>query len=948
MRLIPYLLLMGSACFGQIVDDTCEIKILTPSLKDRLCRKIRLNNGLEALLISDPGANQSGAALAVQTGSWDDPELRPGMAHFVEHMLFLGTEKYPEEEGYCRYLDEHGGCRNAYTQSDRTVYFFSINHNGFSEALDRFGHFFIDPLFNPSGVARESKAIHQEFCKDVPLDGWRVHYVKKTLAPSNHPFHRFCIGNQQTLAKISQDELKSWYKEHYGAQIMHLAVISPLPLDELESTVTAIFEQVPVNNFKPQNNLPSLSCSQNTGKLVAITPLQKLQSLEFSWSISDPGLETHSDKLIAHVLGHEAEGSLFYLLKQMGLADGLYAGSSCLGKNQKVFSLSVQLTDKGLKEYEKVIELTFETLAKYQSSGIPKSIFDEVNQTDLLNYQFQSRQDVASIASDYASAMIDEPLSSFPQKTILATSYDKDQISTLLQAFTPESCLFTLTAPPEKGHFKTDQKEEWMGVEFTVQTLPEKKLTHWAKAKAHPASSLPPQNPYLPKNISLVEDKRFVEPLKLESSRGLCFMASDADFQVPQVYWALNIKTPFVESGYTKSLVLADLFCHTVEQRLGHDAYLASLGGLNFSLSPTHQGLLITLQGYSDKACLLLSKILETLTSTCPTRAEFEQYKNLAQRVYSNGYTRSPMAEASEALWQVIYEKHSGHAIKEKALKQLTYEEMKKFSKNVCSSTFIEALLYGNISEPQGLQVWEKTQSYFKGPIFDKSLQTKPSVACFKDVHLLSLQSPLKGNAVILALDLGDFSFKRRAAMDILCKGLEEPFFSELRTKQQTAYYVRNWGEELQRHLYAFFAIQSSSHNTRDLLSRFELFLESHLRNLDTQTLCYDRFVAIKAALIERLSHPVDNLESMGKLLNRLAFEYGGDFKWLDKRIEALNELSYNDFLELSAEFLAGSQPKRVAICVDGQLDPGVGIHYQTQVSTEKLRQHMEYKKRSN
>ncbi|MEP7084369.1 MAG: insulinase family protein, partial [Betaproteobacteria bacterium] len=59
-------------------------------------RRFVLDNGLRVLLVSDPKFNRSGAALAVNTGQIDDPNEREGLAHFLEHMLFLGTEKYPQ------------------------------------------------------------------------------------------------------------------------------------------------------------------------------------------------------------------------------------------------------------------------------------------------------------------------------------------------------------------------------------------------------------------------------------------------------------------------------------------------------------------------------------------------------------------------------------------------------------------------------------------------------------------------------------------------------------------------------------------------------------------------------------------------------------------------------------------------------------------------------------
>ena len=72
-----------------------------------------------------------------------------------QHMLFLGTEKYPDENSYSAYLNKHGGWSNAYTASEDTNYFFELQHDYLEEALDRFAQFFIAPLFTESCVARE-------------------------------------------------------------------------------------------------------------------------------------------------------------------------------------------------------------------------------------------------------------------------------------------------------------------------------------------------------------------------------------------------------------------------------------------------------------------------------------------------------------------------------------------------------------------------------------------------------------------------------------------------------------------------------------------------------------------------------------------------------------------------------------------------------------------------
>ncbi len=378
------------------IEDQSGLTISTPSLGERKISKIRLSNGLEALLISDPDTHQSGAAMAVETGSWDDPKSRPGMAHFVEHMLFLGTEKYPEEEEMQRYLDEHGGSRNAFTMSDRTVYMFSVNNEGLDGALDRFAQFFIAPLFLPSGIARECCAIDHEFSRNVPVDGWRIHYVKKELSNPDHPFHHFCIGNKDTLASTTSNELKEWYCSHYGSDRMHLVLVSDQSLDKMEAQVDALFSQV---NRKCQKevetkSLPLLS-AQTAAKMVAITPLQDLQTLTLTWELpSELGADWQArpDEIASFIVGHEGENSLLAQLKKEELALALSAGTEREGRNQCLYQISIHLTKKGVAEIDKVIERCFQGIASFRKQELPRYIYDEIRQLKTLKYAYQERK----------------------------------------------------------------------------------------------------------------------------------------------------------------------------------------------------------------------------------------------------------------------------------------------------------------------------------------------------------------------------------------------------------------------------------------------------------------------------------------------------------------------------------------------------------------------------
>ena len=108
----------------------------------RKTQTLSMENGLDVLLVSDPDVHRSAAALSVGTGYLYDPKEKAGLAHYLEHMLFLGTKKYPEVGSYKKFLDSHSGGSNAYTSGNMTNYFFQVSHDGFNDALDRFSDFF--------------------------------------------------------------------------------------------------------------------------------------------------------------------------------------------------------------------------------------------------------------------------------------------------------------------------------------------------------------------------------------------------------------------------------------------------------------------------------------------------------------------------------------------------------------------------------------------------------------------------------------------------------------------------------------------------------------------------------------------------------------------------------------------------------------------------------------
>lgn len=135
----------------------------------------------------------------MDVGSAQDPEDLAGLAHYLEHMLFLGTDAYPAPDAYQGYLSRHGGSHNAFTAPHDTNYFFDIEPGALAGALDRFSRFFVSPLFNPERLESERNVVHSEYQARLRDDGRRAQDVLDQLLNPAHPTTGFSVGSRETL-----------------------------------------------------------------------------------------------------------------------------------------------------------------------------------------------------------------------------------------------------------------------------------------------------------------------------------------------------------------------------------------------------------------------------------------------------------------------------------------------------------------------------------------------------------------------------------------------------------------------------------------------------------------------------------------------------------------------------------------------------------------------------
>lgn len=163
-------------------------------------------------------------------------------------MVFLGSEKYPGENEYKRYLSQHGGRSNASTSIHSTTYKFEVLAKHAEHVIDVFSNFFIAPLFTESGTGREVNAVDSENSKNLVADIRRRLQIIKSIGDPKHYFTKFTTGNSKTLPTNNDEQIQyirsallAFHAKHYNPSRLTVVVVGPQPLDTLEKWIVPRF-----------------------------------------------------------------------------------------------------------------------------------------------------------------------------------------------------------------------------------------------------------------------------------------------------------------------------------------------------------------------------------------------------------------------------------------------------------------------------------------------------------------------------------------------------------------------------------------------------------------------------------------------------------------------------------------------------------------------------------
>ena len=877
----------------------------------RETRTLALDNGLEVLLIHDPEVHRSAAALSVGVGSLYDPEEKMGLAHYLEHMLFLGTKKYPEVGSYAKYLDENSGYSNAYTGDVVTNYFFQVSHGAFEGALDRSSRFFKEPLFDKHYAEREVNAVSSEHDKNKRRDRWRTGQVISQISEEGHPIKKFDVGNKETLAGDNRAALLEFHHRYYAASKMKLAMLSKFSLRVQEEIAEKYFGDIPDRRV----TMPLVSPDyrkplRDRYRLLKVKTIKNRRRLTLSFPtirIHDY-LESKPAAIVGSVLGHEGRGSLLSELKKQGLALRLSAGGGYGHPNLSSFEINIRLTRKGEKEYERILETVFSYIQMLKQIGIREYTFQEAQTMAQIDFDWKSPEEGARYVASRSGLMQNYKLEDVETLPYLYRKYDPEAYKAVLETLNPGNMLAVLQA----RSVETDRREKFYGAEYSITEVGgaafEKLRTPSQVAGLH----YPGRNEFLPHNLPLLEE----EPaLVRDDDIAKVWFQFDRRFKQPKVNMKLRIETPHVYDTVI-NLARSRLYVAAVREGLNELVYPIQLAGLSYSLRVEKEGIILQLGGYSERLTDLLRLVAKNLTKIEIDEQKFNNLKRARIRRLENKKLDRAYRRASyynRLLWLV--KQYNEEELLEE-LKSVTLEEVKEHAKGLYARTFITGTVYGNWTREKVRESLEILLGEIKSKPLPEDERFRQVVEVLEpgEKALMSAKVATNNNALYYTLQIGEMDFSTHAKASMVASIVETDFYKQMRTNQQLGYIVWSFNDRVEDRLFFKMIIQSASYGPFELKKRVEAWLKQSRELFDQLT--DDEFERYRKALIVSLEKEGDNIAEVNKDLYRFATREKGNFRFKKQVIEAVKKFRKDEVVAAARKIFLEPKTPRIVVLI--------------------------------
>jgi len=907
--------------------DGSPMEIHKSSLDSSAYRHIALDNKLSVLLVSNPVFKKTSCALSVAVGSFDEPDEHPGLAHFLEHMLFMGTGAFPGENDFSNFLSMHNGYSNAYTADEITVYYFDIDTKEAQKALDMFAHFFIDPLFSKGSVKREISSVDSEYLNTLNSAECRLEALFGRFVKDGDKSRRFSCGNKKTLRKRGIEEVVArFWEETYSSDLMSLVVTSNESLDFLEQCASE-FSKIMLRNYSPRNKLllekgkksssfPAESADfsnispEHHSHVVQMRPLGDEREMVV-FVVLPPTMHLYKYNLHAFIefaITTNEAGCIVSMLKARGLIYSLDFDYTLYSENTRI-KISLGLTQKGFDEYRTVLDL----LAAYlEAIDVSKYEYMRLKRLRGEEFRYKELENQLDLCETLASDMQYYNVENVLNHEYIFEEYNRELVEQMITSIgNTDHWLIVLLHPGGE----VEHKEEYYSIEYKVIGRYERRQIDLRPAGATARAK---EDKYLSAGKGPIPVKsKQATTVKYETGR--ITYAHDPKYLHPKS----EINVLLRHRELSRMSVAAQIHLKMVEN-IFLERYAREMENYHLSLETSigELGVLVKFEGISEFILEMCEAFMELLMKGCgpsfsvsagPSDSarspydgfdgEFENIRTEIEMEYDHQLLLSPYRRLNEVLVNEI----TGGLSSEEKLKIV--KNFQKSDLRFLDDYYLEIVAVGDVELKDVQSLYsklQKTHVYVYDLHRELALDTVHFSTKDNFNNCIGLYYPVadykstvnatpSADSCIVDENVRECSIMRKCAIgELLHQICNEKFYNDLRTKEELGYVAYSSIRMLNKTEFLSFVVQSEK-PVDFLRNRILDFMGEILEMI--KAMKADVFETYKQSLIDQLKEPLLNLRDFSLFIWRQHLRENMDINYSEKAAKMVESLTPEDLL---------------------------------------------------
>ncbi|KLU14437.1 MULTISPECIES: pitrilysin [Xenorhabdus] len=827
---VLFLLFFGVTVYAQSPWQPLPETIHKSDRDPRQYKAIKLQNGMTVLLVADEKAIKSLAAVSLQVGHMENPDNQLGLAHYLEHMVLMGSRRYPQAGGFAEFLQKHGGSRNASTNANRTAFYLEVENDALTEAVDRLADALAEPLLEPVNADRERHAVDNEMTIARAGEGHRLWQIRSETINPAHPNARFAGGNLETLKDKPDSKLQTalidFYQRYYSANLMKGVVYGNQSIDKLAQIAVETLGRIPNRHASvPAITVPAIT-DKEKGTIIHYVPAQPYKALRLEFSIADNSADFRSktDAYVGYLLGNRSQNTLSDWLQKQGLIESIDAGANPkTDGNSGTFDIYVSLTDKGLEQRDQVIAAIFSYINLLKQQGINKSYFDEMAKVLNLSFQYASIVRNMNYIEGLSDAMLVLPISHVLDAGYVANAFNPKAIASRLDELTPENARIWFISPTEPHN----KEAYFVQAPYQVNKITPRQRAEWKKREQGDLFSLPELNPYIPDDLSLIKtsDSQKHPKMILEKPNvRLLYMPSQYFADEPKGSIALEMRNPNGLKNI-KDQVSDTLLSYLSGLALDQLSYQASVGGMGVYTGYV-DGLKIGVNGYTQHLPALLTSAINQYISFTPSQEELDQAKSWYREQMEVANNSKAFQMAMQPISRLSGVPYFEQAEKLKELDTLTVDDIVNYRQSMIQHSALQALVFGNFTEQQSINIVQSVQKQLanQGTIWwtGEHLVIDRHYA----VNFTGTANSTDNALEEIFIPTGYDRIRGSVYSSLLSRILSPWFYDQLRTTEQLGYAVFAFNQNIGKQWGLGFLLQSNSKQPDYLHQRYQSFYQ--------------------------------------------------------------------------------------------------------------------------